>query len=390
MTSPFPTAALTGSGFGPYTVVWTTGGEKTITLTLNGQTYTVKTTIDDPKTLEVTIPSVLYEGITASASVPDGIEYNWFVSIDGSELYPIDNYGILLPSTSVFVSYDYRLSAQGLNVTAHYRSDYTDKSLVGHQVRLYLHVTNANGCDINFYSDVTVLASTNIATLTLVTTDANGHNVLSWTNTDVFATVNVYKEGNALNDFQLIGSANAAEGAFTDANSDATQNAERYYVTGVMANGDESPASTIHKTVHLTINRGVMNGTFNLIWNEYAGAAVSAYRILRGESPTNLVQIAVVASSNTSFTDQAPVDAQPYYAIEYVLSAAAAAPAHHINRAPQAELAGRSNVVNRKDLGEGIENIADPTDNASKILREGHIYIRVSDHTFDATGRLIK
>lgn len=380
----------TGSGFGPYTVVWTTSGEKTITLTLNGQTYSATTTIDDPNTLEVTLPAVLYEGITASASVPDGIEYQWYVSIDGSELYPVDHYGILLPSTSVFVSYDYRLIAQGLNITAYYRSDYTDKSLVGHQVELYLHVTNANGCETYFYSDVTVLANTAIPTLTLVTTDANGHNVLSWTNAEAFATVNVYKEGNALNDFQLIGSANAVAGSYTDANSDATQKAERYYVTGVMDNGDESPESAIHKTVHLTINRGVMNGTFNLIWNEYAGASVSAYRILRGEAPTNLAQIAVVAASNTSFTDQTPVDAQPYYAIEYVLSSGAAAPAKDVNRAPQAELSGRSNVVNRKDLDEGIESILHAEGSIQKILYDGQIYILVGDKIYDATGKWVR
>ena len=380
----------TGSGFGPYTVVWTTSGEKTITLTLGGQTYTATTTIDDPKELEVTLPTVLYEGITASASVPDGIEYQWYVSIDGSELYPVDHYGILLPSTSVFVSYDYRLIAQGLNITAYYRSDYTDKSLVGHQVELYLHVTNANGCETYFYSDVTVLANTAIPTLTLVTTDANGHNVLSWTNAEAFATVNVYKEGNALNDFQLIGSANAVAGSYTDANSDATQKAERYYVTGVMANGDESPESAIHKTVHLTINRGVMNGTFNLIWNEYAGASVSAYRILRGEAPANLAQIAVVAASNTSFTDQTPVDAQPYYAIEYVLSSSAAAPTKDVNRAPQAELSGRSNVVNRKDLDEGIESIPHAEGSIQKILYDGQIYILVGDKIYDATGKWVR
>ena len=135
----------------------------------------------------------------------------------------------------------------------------------------------------NFYSDVTVLASTNIPTLTLVTTDQNGHNVISWTNAEAFATVNINKEGATLNDFQTIGSANAANGSFVDDNSDATQKAERYYLTGVTASGSESPASTIHKTVHLTISRGVVNGTFNLIWNEYAGAPISAYHILRGD-----------------------------------------------------------------------------------------------------------
>ena len=120
-----------------------------------------------------------------------------------------------------------------------------------------VEVTNANGCVWNFRTNVTVLASTNIPMLTLITTDASGHNVISWSNAEAFQTINVYKEGTSLNDFQLIGSTNATDGSFIDANSDATQKAERYRLTGVTADGSESPESTIHKTVHLTINRGV-------------------------------------------------------------------------------------------------------------------------------------
>jgi hypothetical protein len=376
-----------GSGFGPYTVVWTTGGEKNVTLTLNGQTYSAKTTIDDPKTLDVSLPAVLYEGTSALASVPSGIAYQWFVSIDGSELYPIDHYGILLPSTSIFVSYDYRLSVQGLNITAWYRSDHSDKTLVGHEVRLYLRVTNANGCETYFYSDVTVLAATDIPTLTLISTDANGHNVLSWANASAFATINVYKEGSAINDFRLLGSTAAADGSFVDANSDATEKAERYYITGVTKDGSESPASTIHKTVHLAINRGVTSGTFNLIWNEYAGASVASYVILRGASPTSLSQIAVVAASNTSYTDQTPEEEEPYYAIEYVLSYAAAAPANRANIAQEDQFTGRSNVVNRNELG--IDDIAAPSDKVMKVLQNGQIYILIGNKVYTITGQEI-
>ena len=376
-----------GYDFGPYTVTWTTGGEKTVTLTLNGQTYSATITIDDPATLQVTIPTTLYEETPASATIPEGIEYQWFASIDGSELYPIDQYGIMLPTTSVFASYDRRLTVQGLNVTAHYVQNQTSHSLTNSTVLLYLQVTNANGCEAYFSSDVTVLASTNIPELTLVTTDASGHNVISWTNADAFQTVNIYKEGTSLNDFQLLGSIAAEEGSFTDSYSDATQKAERYRLTGVTAEGSESPESTIHKTVHLTINRGVVNGTFNLIWNEYAGAEVTSYRILRGATPASLEQIAVVAASNTSFTDQTPVDSQPYYAIEYVLSSAAAAPS--ANRAPKASISGRSNVVDRKSLEEGIEDIP-ASETPHKVMIDNTIYILRGDRIFTLSGQEIK
>ena len=381
-----------GYGFGPYTVIWTSSGQKTITLTLNGETYTNTITIDNIGELPVSIPTILYEETPASASVPDGIQYEWLVSIDGGDLHPIDNTGIVLHEDehhnviSAFVSYDKRLTVNGLNVTAHYVSNRTSKTLVGQAVVLYLRVKNANGCEWTYYSNVTVMASTAIPTLTLVTTNANGHNVLSWTNADAFATVNVYKEGSTLNDFQLIGSAAASAGSYTDANSDATQKAERYRITGVSAAGSESPTGAIHKTVHLTISRGVMDGTFNLIWNEYSGASVSSYNILRGETPTSLSQLAVVAASNTSYTDQAPVDSQPYYAIEYILPAPANAPSQ-TNRAPAGNLTGRSNVVNRNE--QGIDNPETGIENR-KILLDGTIYILRGDKIYTLQGQEVR
>ena len=374
-----------GYGFGPYTVIWTTGGEKTVTLTLNGQTSSATITIDDPKTLSVTMPTVLYEGTPASASVPEGVTYAWYALIgDNAEAYPIDATGVLLPATSIFVSYDKRLTASGLNVTAHKLAG-NDGTLVGTDVTLYLEITNATGCTTRFEQPVTVMAATNIPTLTLVTTDANGHNVVSWTNADAFESVNIYKEGSTLNDFQLLGSAAAVEGSFTDSHSDATQKAERYRLTGVTDSGDESPESAIHKTVHLTINRGVQNGTFNLIWNEYVGADVTSYNILRGATPTSLSQIATLASSNTSYTDQAPVDAQPYYAIEYVLSAASNAPAKAKTNA-NAALSGRSNVVDRRNAEEGIEDVQSDNGQCTKVIRDGQIYILRGDKIYTLTG----
>ena len=381
-----------GSGFGPYTLYWMSSGPKEITLTLNGTTYRDTVTIDNLMDAPVTIPNVLYEETPASASVPDGLIYKWYASINGEERLPIEPGGIRQPSEMVgthgsVLVYDERLKAEGLNLMAH--RDNTGGTLVGENLTVYLEVTNANGCIWNFRTNVTVLASTAIPTLTLVTTDASGHNVISWSNAEAFQTINVYKEGTSLNDFQLIGSTNATDGSFIDANSDVTQKAERYQLKGVMANGNESPASDIHKTVHLTINRGVENGTFNLIWNGYEGASVTSYNILRGATPTSLSSIATVASSNTSYTDRTPADAQPYYAIEYVLSSAANVPS--ANGASKASLSGRSNVVDRRSAEEGIEDIyVDPSDAPRKVIIDNNIFILRGDKTYTVTGQEVK
>lgn len=387
-----------GSGFGPYTVYWPydhQGGDKTITLTLNGGTYTRTIAINDPSALDVVLPTVLYEGTAAAATVPEGVTYKWYALIDDyDEAYPITASGVQLPSTapaggSAVLRLDYRLTANGLNVTA-VRKAGDNGSLVGHEVTLYLEVTNDNGCSVRFAQPVTVMPSTDIPVITLVTTDANEHNVINWTNADAFASVNVYKEGTSLNDFQLIGSAAASAGTYTDNSSAASQKAERYRLTGVTADGNESPESTIHKTVHLTISRGVMDGTYNLIWNEYAGANVASYNILRGASPASLTSIATVAASNTSYTDQAPDDNLPYYAIEYILPAAANVPAVNPNRAPAANLSGRSNVVDRRNAEQGLENVQSGNVQYTKVLIDGMIYILHGEKVYTLTGQEAK
>ena len=376
-----------GSGFGPYTVYWQTGGKKTITLTLGETVYTDTITIENPYELPIYVPNELYEGTPMTVEVPEGVTGAWYAKInDDTEWHEVDANGVLY--TGYVIVYDKRLVADGLTITAQQVSGKT--SLCDETVQLKFVFTTTTGCTGYYEGIVTVKSSTNIPTLTLVTTDANGHNQISWTNVETFATVNVYKEGTTLNKFDYIGEAAASAGSFVDANSDATQKAERYRITGVTADGNESPTSEIHKTVHLTINRGVQNGTYNLIWNEYEGASIVSYNILRGASPTSLSQIATVAAPNTSYTDQTPDDDRPYYAIEYVLPAAANAPAVNAHRTPATNLTGRSNVVDRRSAEQSIGEV--PTDQVpyTKVLIDGQIYILRGDKIYTIQGQEVK
>lgn len=375
-----------GSGFGPYSVYWTTGGKKVITLTLGEKVYTETITIEDPYELPVYVPTELYEGTPAAAQVPDGVTGKWYAKInDDDEWHAVDANGIYYLAGMVY--YDKRLTADGLTITAQQISGST--SLCDERVQLRFVFTTRNGYQGQYDNVVTVKPATAIPTLTLVTTDSNGHNQISWSNAESFTTMKIYKEGATFNVFELIGVVQANEGSFADANSDATQKAERYRIAGVTNNGNESPASTIHKTVHLTVNRGVINGTYNLIWNEYAGSNIASYNILRGATPASLTQIATVSASNTSYTDQAPVDEEPYYAIEYVLSSASYAPA--INSSQRSSLSGRSNVVNR-NMTSGIETIEEAvkSEAATKVVIDGHIFILKGDKIYNLIGQEMK
>ena len=129
-----------------------------------------------------------------------------------------------------------------------------------------------------------------------------------------------------------------------------------------------------------------MDGTYNLIWNAYEGADVVTYNIYRGSSKTSLSQIGSVAASATSYTDNAPLDAQPYYVVEYVLSSASSAPARRVKAAA---LTGRSNIVKREIL-QGLEDIEADSNAPRKILMDNVIYILRGDKIFTTTGQEVK
>ncbi|MDX2195244.1 MAG: T9SS type A sorting domain-containing protein [Cytophagales bacterium] len=74
-----------------------------------------------------------------------------------------------------------------------------------------------------------------------------------------------------------------------------------------------------HIIRHLTINKGLNDNTWNLIWTAYEGTTVSTYNIYRGTSSSNLAFVNGVSGNNTSFTDSnAPVSGTLYYQVEVV------------------------------------------------------------------------
>lgn len=341
-------SVVAGSGYGPYTVTWNSGGDKRVSITVDGVTYADTITISNPEDMQVHLPTTLLMEQAATAVVSDDvISYIWYAKIGADAIYEVGPKGINL-STPARVYYDKRLTAEGLQITAHEVSGKT--LLTEESVTIYLEVFNSNGCSARFYTPVTVIGGVVAPTLDLVTVDANAHNMIHFTaDATNFPQVRILKETNVLNEFAEVAVVPASNGSYTDLTSDATQQPDRYKIQGVMANGDYSTESAIHKTVHATINRGVREGTYNLIWNAYEGAEIVTYNILRGSSAATLTQIASVASSATSYTDQAPLDAEPYYVVEYVLaSSPSASPVRRAPAASQATLIGRSNIVERE------------------------------------------
>ncbi len=103
---------------------------------------------------------------------------------------------------------------------------------------------------------------------------------------------------------------------WTDATSTPLVEARRYYMTAKNGCG-ESPVGNIHRTMHLTMNKGLNNSTTcNLIWNGYEGVTHTYYNIYRGTTTANLAWIGSVPSgSYNSYTDLSMPTGTVYYRV---------------------------------------------------------------------------
>ena len=337
----FDGGIATGSGFGPYHVTWATPGIKTIALTLGAETFQ-RTILVDKNETGIALPQYLFEGHTTTLDyLPKDMQTEWQLDYRG-QWRTLDENGIngvmkdkLSVKNGAFTVGKNALSDEYLQYTT-----------------LKLTLTNANGCTSVMQQPLTILSANEIPQIGIAEPDANGHNEIVWgwtVNTAMFSQVEVLKETNIYNQFVSLGVVPATDGYFTDLSSQADQRAERYAIVGIMANGVEAPRSNVHQTVHLNINRGLTDNTFNLIWNAYQGTEIATYSILRGASAETLQPIASLSGANTSYTDYAPSDTETYYAIEYYLPEdEAPAPRRMINSALSANSrSGRSNTVNR-------------------------------------------
>ena len=331
-----------GSGFGPYHVTWTTPGIKTITLTLGNETFS-RTILVDKNDNMIALPQYLFEGNSTTLDyIPKDMQAEWRIYYRG-EWKTLDENGIngvmkdkLNVRNGIFTV--------GANAT---QDEYLRSTT------LELTLTNKSGCTSVMQQPITILSADEIPQITIVTPEANGHNQIVWAetlNAMMFPRVEVLKETNIYNQFVSLGTVSTTNGNFTDLSSQPDQRAERYAIVGIMANGvNEAPRSDVHQTVHLNINRGMTENTFNLIWNAYQGADIATYTVLRGSSAETLQPIASLSGANTSYTDYAPSSSETYYAIEYSLSQPeATAPRRVVSAALTASnRAGRSNIVNR-------------------------------------------
>jgi hypothetical protein len=188
------------------------------------------------------------------------------------------------------------------------------------------------------------LARGTAPSLCLVSVDAQNKNQIIWNksqsiNTEKFS---LFKETNITDQYNKIAELLvSADFIYTDSNSFPMVQSNKYKLERTDVCGLNSLWSEPHKTMHLTINKG-LGTTWNLIWNKYEGFQVITYNIYRGTTPTNLVQIGTSSGSNNSYSDLSAPAGDVYYQVE-IISPFTCSPTKTYNTS-------KSNIISNKNL----------------------------------------
>lgn len=154
----------------------------------------------------------------------------------------------------------------------------------------------------------------------IVSVNENNKNMIIW-NKSVSTSIesyNIYRESDVTDVYDKIGTVPyTLYNSFLDSLSSAMVQSNKYKVSILDKCGLETENSYPHKTMHLSINKG-MDNTWNLIWEPYEGFTVSTYRVYRGADPYNLTLIGTTSGGSTQFSDYAAPSGYIYYQLEVI------------------------------------------------------------------------
>ncbi len=166
-------------------------------------------------------------------------------------------------------------------------------------------VTDVAGCEGQASFEVEPVKP-QVQPICLVTVDSlTTTNLLVWerVNATGISHYNIYRETGAIGNYPLVGTVSAAdESIWNDVNASPLVTSWRYKMTQVDDCGVESNMSPQHKTMHVTINKG-LGTTYNIFWDDYEGIPYSTINLWRYDDANGLVTLATLPSSNNSYTD---------------------------------------------------------------------------------------
>ena len=141
----------------------------------------------------------------------------------------------------------------------------------------------------------------------MVTADSSNKNNIIWQPLIGKGKIYFEKETNVTNKYVIIDSASSSKPRiFIDKNSNASIKPESYRLifkdTSAGIGTYPSISSAMHKTMHLTINKGTGND-WNLIWSSYVGFPVVSYDIYRRFGTGAWSKIGSVSGNVNSYSD---------------------------------------------------------------------------------------
>ena len=138
--------------------------------------------------------------------------------------------------------------------------------------------------------------------------------------------VEVSRETNRLNQFEVLDIVPVGNATYVDSTSDNRVQPQRYRIRLIAENEmQHSDYSAAHNPLHVMINKTADKKGNNLMWNAYEGLEVTSYIIMRGSSEKNLKAIATIPGSQQNYTDYDAPAGVSYYAVKFETNTSAGA-----------------------------------------------------------------
>lgn len=281
---------------GKVCVGWGSAGQKTITATANGKTFTRTITVDEKPVCKLDLPEKVMINTPLTVKVPETFTSGKF---EKAFISSSNNYSLSYNEGDSLATITFRKAG-----TCY--------------VNCYL--VRKDGVDVGDYSTTIVIdQEMPQATIESVEADGNCYRV-NW-NTELPSMVDrveISRETNHLDQFEVLDVVSAASGTYLDETSDNRVQAQRYRIR-LLADNDAqtSDYSTPHNPLHVMINQAANGTGYNLMWNAYEGLTIDSYSILRGTSANKLKEIAQVAGSQQYYTDTTAPASTCYYAVRF-------------------------------------------------------------------------
>jgi hypothetical protein len=192
-------------------------------------------------------------------------------------------------------------------------------STVTSDITYTVTITTPNGCLASANIKVSILPMTKPEIGIVGVSSSNKNNII-WNKPPSIgiASYYIYKETNISDVYEKIGTVPYESlSVFVDEQSAPDVKSNKYEISIFDCNGQESPLSDAHKTMHLSINKG-QNNTWNLIWEPYEGFMVSTYNIYRGTNANSLNFLDATSGNSTQYSDISAPVGDVYYQLEVI------------------------------------------------------------------------